>query len=148
MNRNHPALALVVVAAFAASTWSAIAQATAPSPTSGPVALWSHSLQSRTPQGGVVFHCPYCRDVVHVTFDRLGDHEYVEINFDLLILRAWDGSVPINEKGNGRPSSLGPDFFRLAVTGGPTLLYTTFSNSPDERFRRESLSQNYPSPVA
>jgi len=120
----------------------------APAPATASTITWSKPIVSQTPQNDVPFNGPYSREEVEVVIDRLEPHEFIEISFDLLILRAWDGSVPINERSNGRPPSLGPDFFRLGLDDGRTLLYTTFSNNPDERFRRESLSQNYPSPVA
>jgi hypothetical protein len=137
---------LAVTLGIGLSAFAGAAPATAA--TTAPVAVWSKPLVSRTPQGEVTFHGPFSREEVDVTFDRLGRHDFVEITFHLLILRAWDGSVPLGEKGNGRPPAIGPDFFRLGLAGGPTLLYTTFSNSPDARFRKESLAQNYPSPVA
>ena len=65
---------------------------------------------------------------------------------DLLILRTWDGSFPMSPKI--RPQASGPDFFRLALSGGPTLLYTTFSNRPnDPGFVEDAKWQMYPSQV-
>src|SRR5687768_2002625 len=89
--------AMVMVANIAAADTGARGAAAA---TTQPT--WSHRSVSRTPSG-VTFHGPFARDEVEVTFGSLGAHEWLAIEFDLLILRSWDGSVPVSEQGIGRP---------------------------------------------
>jgi hypothetical protein len=62
---------------------------------------------------------------------------------DLLILRSWDGSVDVPLQGKRSPD--GPDYFRVGLNGGPTLLFTTFSNLPADD--PSGKTQNYPSQV-
>ena len=107
---------------------------------------WSHPDLDKTPTGNLPFHGPFENETVRTTSGALPAHAFLEVSFDLLILRTWDGSVPMNSKG--RPVALGPDFFRCALSGGPTLMYTTFSNRPaGDDFQEDSKWQNYPSQV-
>ena len=79
--------------------------------------------------------------------EKLPAHDFLDITFDLLILRSWDGSVEVGS--DNRPGRLGPDIVRANLLDGPTLLYTTFSNRPDDPgFESASKFQNFPSPVA
>lgn len=108
---------------------------------------WSHPDVETSPVKAVAFHGPFCNDVVTVTGGKLPAHDFVELSMDLLILRAWDGSVPVPAKTD--PPPIGPDFIRVAVVGGPNLLFATFSNMPSDPpgFRREAMLQSYPSPL-
>jgi hypothetical protein len=70
----------------------------------------------------------------------------MEIQFDLLILRAWDGSVPVGS--DNRAGRLGPDIVRANLLDGPMLMYTTFSNMPDDAgFQASAKFQNFPSAI-
>jgi hypothetical protein len=64
-------------------------------------------------------------DSVNLTFGTLGPHSHVTVVFDLFVLKSWDGSQVFHPQFGG---ILGPDAWDLSVTGGPTLLHTTFSN--------------------
>src|SRR5207302_1739485 len=67
---------------------------------------------------------------------------FIRISFDLLIIHTWDGNWQLAE--DKLPVEIGPDSLRLGLKGGPTLLYTTFSNVP---YVNESRFQNFPSPI-
>ena len=71
---------------------------------------------------------------VSLRLEKLAPHSTVTVSFDLLVLRSWDGDSP----------AYGPDRFRLAVAGGPTLLDATFSNNPKVDF--DGSLQGYPKP--
>ena len=108
---------------------------------------WSNTDTEKTPQGNVTFHGPFSNETVSVSTDHLPQHEFLDITFDFLALRSWDGSVDVGS--DNRPSRLGPDVVRVNLKDGPMLLYTTFSNRPDDPgFQEASKFQNYPSPVA
>ena len=107
---------------------------------------WSRDETDTSPDGKVNFHGPFSNDTVRVDFANLPEHDFIEIDVDVLILRTWDGSVPweIGEK-----THTGPDYFRISVPKGPMLLSTTFSCLPDNPpgFNEEGKKQNFPSPV-
>ncbi|MGC4031102.1 MAG: hypothetical protein QM754_05060 [Tepidisphaeraceae bacterium] len=107
---------------------------------------WSNAATDVSPAGNVAFHGPFCNDAVLCSWDRLPPHELVRVEYDLLILRTWDGSV---QYVDGRKDPGGPDYFRCSVAGGPILLSTTFSNLPpnDPGFKDNGKTQNYPSPI-
>ena len=107
---------------------------------------WSHPDHDRTPSG-VAFHGPFLDETVTASADRLPSHELLEVTADLLVLRSWDGSVPIPPDGPRSPD--GPDYLRVGLLGGPTLMYATFSNLPvdDPGFFAHSKTQNFPSQV-
>ncbi len=107
---------------------------------------WSSHFMDKTPLGDVRFHGAFGKETLTVSSDNLPAHEVLDIRLRLLILRTWDGSPdwPITHKD--QPG--GPDCFRLALADGPTLLYTTFSNTPeDPNFQPESIFQAFPSQV-
>jgi hypothetical protein len=107
---------------------------------------WSSRFMDKTPAGDVAFHGPFGKETLTVSADHLPKHAVLDVRVRLLILRTWDGSPdwPITHKD--QPG--GPDCFRMALAGGPTLLYTTFSNTPaDPNFQPESVVQAFPSQV-
>ena len=71
---------------------------------------------------------------VSLALRDLPAHAALKVSFDLLILKSWDGNSP----------AYGPDRWSVAVTGGPTLLATTFSNNP--KVATEGSYQDYPKP--
>ena len=106
----------------------------------------SHPDLLKTPTGNLSFHGPFENETVRATVATLPPHVFLDISFDLLILRTWDGSIPMTDQG--RPQHSGPDTFRCALANGPTLLYTTFSNRPaGDDFDPAAKFQNYPSQV-
>jgi hypothetical protein len=107
---------------------------------------WSNSDVDKTPSG-IEFHGPYFNETVTVSANHLPAHDWVAISMDLLILRSWDGSVAV--PATGRRSPDGPDYLRIDLAGGPTLMFNTFSNLPadDPGFNDDGKTQNFPSPV-
>ena len=92
---------------------------------------WS-STQTETPPAdpGRWFLGRFANDAVSLSLSGLPSHTNISLDFDLFIMSSWDGDGP--EPGT-------PDLWRLSVTGGPVLLYTTFSNFPNR-------TQDYPGP--
>ena len=64
---------------------------------------------------------PFVRvdQTVALTLDHLPPHRRLRIEFDLYILKSWDGDNP----------HYGPDRWTLSVGDGPVLVDTTFSNN-------------------
>jgi hypothetical protein len=120
--------------------------------------IWSSDDMDTTPKGNVEFHGPFNNENITARRTNLPAHEFLQISFDLLVIRAWDGSVladmtvllPVHCK-HSEPSGNRsvPNFFRLGLADGPTLLYTTFNNTSSSypELRDQSRSQNYPSQV-
>ena len=79
---------------------------------------WSHQNVATSPSGGRRFLGQLGNDTVTLTLDALPAHSSVVVTFDLYILATWDGNS----------TTFGPDYWRLSVGGGPTLLETTFTN--------------------
>jgi hypothetical protein len=71
-------------------------------------------------------------ETVTLTLRSLKPHTFVTLEFDLYVLKSWDGNNP----------TYGPDRWRLRVQDGPTLLDTTFSNNP--KTGADLSQQNYP----
>lgn len=71
----------------------------------------------------------FANDTVVLTLNGLPPHTNLTLDFDLLIMSSWDGDGP--EPGT-------PDIWSLRISGGPTLVHTTFSNFPNR-------TQDYPS---
>jgi hypothetical protein len=71
---------------------------------------------------------------VRLALRELPRHRALKVEFDLYVLKSWDGNSP----------RYGPDRWRCSVQGGPVLLDTTFSNNP--KVATEGSSQDYPQP--
>jgi hypothetical protein len=71
---------------------------------------------------------------VRLTLPHLPPHRALKIEFDLNILKSWDGNSP----------AYGPDRFQIRVKDGPVLLQTTFSNNP--KVTTEGSTQDFPVP--
>jgi hypothetical protein len=69
---------------------------------------------------------------VSLSLTNLPAHSSLQMAFDLYILKSWDGNSP----------ACGRDRFILSVSGGPTLLDTSFSNNP--KLNPDSSYQDYP----
>ena len=91
----------------------------------GPVILKAPPYDSR--------HFVRVDESIGLSLPGLRAHNSLTLDFDLYILKSWDGNNP----------TYGPDRWSVAISGGPTLLSTTFSNN----FKTGSdLSlQDYPS---
>lgn len=93
----------------------------------------------QTPLGERNFLGRFSNDSVHLTLDGLGSvGQEITVSFQLYLILTWDGNGPTT---GAVPA--GPDVFQLDVSGGQTLLRTTFSNNtgypPFDR-------QSYPAP--
>ena len=118
-----------------------------PETPAAPEITYSSPEIDKTPVGAIPFHGPFGRETLYATAHNLPPHQFLEVSVEVFILRTWDGSVAVTS-ADEKPQPLGPDYLRIALRGGPTLLYTTFSNMPDDPgFHGESKSQNYPSQV-
>jgi Ca2+-binding RTX toxin-like protein len=82
---------------------------------------WSNQTRSITPVGERNFLGEFGNDTVSLTLNNQANTT-VTLEFDLFILKTWDGSY-----GGG------PDIFTLSIDGGQTLLNTTFSNVGNEQ---------------
>jgi hypothetical protein len=75
-----------------------------------------------------------------LTLTNIPAHSTVTVGFTLFIIRSMDG----NETASG----FGPDIWDLTVQGGPTVVYTTFSNNSTELLAGqgfpEGFTQSYP----
>jgi hypothetical protein len=69
---------------------------------------------------------------VSLSLGGIAAHTEVTLDFDLFTILTWDGT--------GQVLGSGPDVWRLDVSGGPTLLNTTFALHPNQ-------VQNYPDPA-
>lgn len=96
--------------------------------------LWNNPTTSQ-PVCGIHFMGEYSNETVTLTLTDLPQHSEVTLEFDLLVIRSWDGNlVEIPEQAQGAApframagETIGPDRWSLSVDGG-TLLDTTFSN--------------------
>lgn len=109
-------------------------------------ALWSAPITTQ-PACGSAFIGEFNNQTVDLSLVELPQHTTVTIEFDLLILRSWDGNETSRSTSSpaawpyALPGSdaIGPDVWSLSVDEQP-LLTTTFSNWEDYGFR-----QAYPS---
>jgi hypothetical protein len=76
------------------------------------------------------------KQTLRLALTNLPPHSALQLSFDLLVLKSWDGNSPV----------YGPDRWTLEVVGGPVLLDTTFSNNP--KVSKEGSDQDYPAPHA
>lgn len=87
---------------------------------------WSHTLTQNTPTpylfGARSFLGEFGNENVSLSLSNLAAHSSVRLEFDLYLIRSWDGSSA------GTAFDYGDDHFKLAVSGGATLLDETFSN--------------------
>jgi hypothetical protein len=72
------------------------------------------------------------QQTVQLGLKDLPPHKTVTVEFDLLVLKSWDGNSPW----------YGRDRLRLRADGGPYLLDTSFSNNP--KTEKEGTFQDYP----
>jgi RHS repeat-associated protein len=96
---------------------------------------WSINRLDRTPVGNRGFLGQFTNETETLTLTGLDPHEAVTVEFDLFILRSWGGNT----------NSFGPDVWESRVSGGPTLLHTTFSNAPNlPPFDRQAYPAMFP----
>lgn len=90
-----------------------------PTGLSGVTGTWSLTRTDVTPRGARKFLGHFSKETASLTLNNLPKHSAAVVSFDLFIIRSWDGNTT---------APFGPDVWELNVTGGPTLLHTTFSN--------------------
>ncbi len=160
---SHAILAKLAMAtssaALCAITFLAVTQlrnpqATAAAPTTGSIYQanlnspigdeWSSKKTDLPPTGaGGKFLGQYTIDPVTLTLNSLPKHQFLRLDFDILILFSCDGSGVESPKG----SVVGPDTWTLQ-SDGRMIIWQTFSNTPAvPGFAPEVTFQNYPSPV-
>lgn len=90
----------------------------------GVTATWSATNTEVTPSGRHGrFLGQFGAGTVSLTLTGLPSHRQVSVGFNLFIIGSWDGNHP--------EAFFGPDLWSLSVSGGPTLLNTTFNNHTD-----------------
>jgi len=99
---------------------------------------WSNDTNDTTP--GTPEHAAdrflgqfYADDGVVLTLNNLPSHTELTLSFDLYIIKTWDGISS---------GYVQPDIWDLSVSGGSTLLHTTFGNYVG--IRRQSYPGTYP----
>lgn len=103
----------------------------------GPVGSeWSPATTSFTPSGRQ-FLGEFGNQVVNLSLPCLEPHVAVALTFDLFVIRSWDG----NTVTHPNLGTVGPDIWRVALTGNSPLLQTTFTNWPDFR---QAFPGHYP----
>lgn len=96
---------------------------------------WSAQDLTTAPSGARRFLGRFASQTVTLTLTNLPPHTHVELAFDLLIMRAMDGS-------NG--GDVGPDVFDVSVLNGPSLLHTSFATHSVETNRLQSFPETFP----
>lgn len=66
----------------------------------------------------------FASNTVALSLDGIAPHSQVTVDFNLYIMMTMDGNS----------SMWGPDLLQLSVADGPTLLYTTFSNTAPQSY--------------
>lgn len=111
--------------------------------TPNPVGVWSNPiLTETTPVGSRRFLGRFGVQEVHLTLGGLPGASAYRLAFDLYLTQTWDGNyVPEDPEA-------GPDEWGVSVVGGPTFLYTTFSNYPTNApYNRQAYPGPYPGGV-
>ncbi len=80
---------------------------------------FNKSTRNITPTGRG-FLGEFGNESVTLSLSGLGEHDALEVAFDLYLIRSWDGNQPL----------VGPDIFSFGVQGGPTLLRSSFAVQP------------------
>lgn len=93
---------------------------------SGAGSEWSHTLTQDAPTpywfGPRTFLGEFGNETVSLSLSDLAPHSSILLDFDLYLIRSWDGS------STGTAVDYGNDAFSVWVAGGPSLLDETFSN--------------------
>lgn len=79
---------------------------------------WSVTNRSTTPTGARGFLGQFGNQTIRLTLTNLPAHTLVRADFDLYVLRTWDGNT----------TNFGPDLWQLGIVGGPPGFQTTFDN--------------------
>lgn len=89
-------------------------------------AEWSHAIRMDTPTpypfGARTFLGEFGNETVSLTLSGLSAHKSLALEFDLYLIRSWDGS------SSGTAFDYGNDAFKVSLGDGTVLLDETFSN--------------------
>jgi uncharacterized repeat protein (TIGR01451 family) len=101
---------------------------------------WSDTDSETSPCGNLTFLGEFSNQTVSLTLPDVPAHQRVEVTFDLLILRSWDGSETQARQGMealGMPfaANIGPDIWQFRMND-KDILTTTFSNWDTLTFRQ------------
>ncbi len=94
---------------------------------------WSKRQTDVTPVGSRRFLGQFGNDTVSLTLNALPPHQAVTVALDLFVIRTWDGLQPGST-----------EVWDLGISGGPTLLHTTFLNFPFDWPVSQSFPDEYP----
>ncbi len=83
---------------------------------------------------GKRFHGPFGNQPVSLSVDRLPEHHWVRVTFDLYIVGSWDGSSPV----------WGPDLWSLSVRRAQRLISATFCAWGYAGNNEQSFPDDYP----
>ncbi len=95
---------------------------------------WSANTVSTSPLGNRHFLGTIGAGSMKLTLTNLPVHTKISVGFDLYVMGSWDGNS----------TSGGPDLWTLAITGGPTLLSTTFQSASGNPNARQAYPGDYP----
>jgi hypothetical protein len=98
---------------------------------------WSLNPVDTTPSGNRKYLGQFGNGGPRLDLVSLPTHNRVRFEFDLYLIRSWDGNDPI----------YGPDQFRVSVVNGSTLLDTTFACSISAATQNYPYGQADPSPA-
>jgi hypothetical protein len=94
---------------------------------------WSHRYTTLAPFSNETFLGEFNNGTVILSLSNLPPHTEIDLSFDFVLIRSWDGIV------NGNPD----EQFIVSITDGPTLLrssFCAFYTNPNSR-------QSYPAPT-
>jgi hypothetical protein len=104
---------------------------------------WSADKIEISPKDNRHFLGGFTTDKLTLKLQKLPKHKYVRISMSLYIMSTWDGNATVTSRGD----TVGPDYFRMGIEGGATLVDATFSNMDFESrtVPAEANTQSYPS---
>ncbi|MEQ8468607.1 two-partner secretion domain-containing protein [Coleofasciculus sp. E1-EBD-02] len=103
--------------------------------------VWSNTSTDITPKGNRRFLGRFSGyDAATLTLDNLPPHSQATVSFDLFLIQSWDGNAEVCCNG----LIIGPDIWELSITGGQTLLHTTFSNPDSNWSPNQAFPKGFP----
>jgi len=104
---------------------------------------WSSNNVETTPAGNRHFLGGFTTDKVTLTLEKLPKHAYVRVTLDLYVMGTWYGNGTVTLAG----ARIGPNYWRMGVDGGVTLVDASFSNMDfiSRSVPRDATLQSYPS---
>jgi len=107
-------------------------------------ASWSGSITAETPTSHTPFLGPMGNTPTSLTFTGLPKHDFLHIQFDLLLIKSLDGVDRIDANWG----ISGPDYWSLRLDDRPTLIRSAISATPDENgFAFAAKMHTFPSVI-